>query len=356
MKKVLSLFLCLLFLPLFAPAAQAARTSGIPEELLAEGREEDLRSWCIEQFASSQHADPAEIPYPASRLEDGYLPEGEEEFVYDDAEKGIWAYLSSTLQVEIVKHHMPEVPHTWFEAQVIYKPEFETFTQHLYVNATFKNQLIYPETLAQTSKLVFSVSADFHLNRANKKMPVGNIIRRGEVLYNQIPKQGMKFPNLDTLVIRKDGSFSVYDRGEITADELIAQGDVQDALAFGPWLVRDGKMRVYDGNSVEVPEPRMAYGMVEPGHLFFIMVEGKMPKKGEQGFDLWATAELMYARGCTQAMNLDGGSTAVMIFMGHKLNRTGKAKSLGSPRNQHELFGIGESERVYTDMADGKKK
>ena len=81
-----------------------------------------------------------------------------------------------------------------------------------------------------------------------------------------------------------------------------------------------------------------------------------MPKKGEQGFSLWTLAELMYARGCTQAMNVDGGSTAVMVFMGHKLNRTGKATTLGSPRNQHELFGIGSSDNVYTDMADGKKK
>jgi hypothetical protein len=45
-----------------------------------------------------------------------------------------------------------------------------------------------------------------------------------------------------------------------------------------------------------------------------------------------------------------------MLFMGERLNRTGKATALGSPRNQHELFGIGISELVHTDKMDGEKK
>ena len=323
---------------------------------LSERNNDAILSFCVNRFAGAQHADPAEIPWPASRLADGYLPEGEEEFIYDDPEKGLWGYASSTLQVEIVKYQMPEVPHTWFEANVIFKPEAEAFTQHTWVNAIFEGQQIYPETLAQTSKLVFAVNGDYHPNRASKKWPVGNIIRRGKVLYNYDGKGSMKFPNLDTLAIRRDGSFSVYGSTEITADELITQGDVTDSLSFGPYLVRDGQLRIYRGNSADVPEPRCAYGMVRPGHLFFVMVEGKMPKKGEQGFNLWTLAELMYARGCTEALNVDGGSTAVMLFMGRKLNRTGKGNSLGSPRNQHELFGIGTSEKVYTDMVAGKKK
>ncbi len=322
---------------------------------LSPRNDDAIRAWCVRRFEGAQHADPSLIPYPASRLEDGYLPEGEAEFVYDDPENGLWAYLSQSLQVEIIKYTMPEVPHTWFEASVIFRPEVESFRQHVYVNATFKGQQIYPETLAQTSSLVFAVNGDYYPNRADKGWPTGNIIRQGVALYDYDGAR-LKFPNLDTLAIRDDGSFSVYGGTEITATELLAQGDVHDALSFGPYLVRDGKLRIYNGNSADVPEPRCAYGMVEPGRLFFVMVEGKMPRKGEQGFNLWTLAELMYARGCTQAMNVDGGSTAVMLFMGRKLNRTGKATTLGSPRNQHELFGIGSSSLVYTDMADGKKK
>ncbi len=364
-KRMISLMLAVLTV-LSLGAAQAAKKAPSLKEIQAEieGMDaEALRDWCREQFAAAEHADPAEIPYPAERGEDGYLPEGE--FVFEDAEKGLWAYLSDSLQVEIVKYDMPEVPHIWYEAEVVFKPEEESFTQHTYVNASFKGQQIYPETLAQTGRLVFAVNGDYYPNRADQKWPVGNIIRQGEVLYNYNPKKSMKFPNLDTLAIRADGSFQVYDGPEISADELLAQaqpGDpafVHDALAFGPYLVRNGEIRFYEGNSADVFEPRCAYGMIAPGHLFFVMVEGKIPKKsdlrGEQGMNLYQLAQLMYARGCTEAMNVDGGSTAVMVFMGTKLNRTGKGNSLGKARNQHELFGIGESDMVHTDKVNGDK-
>lgn len=363
MKKGFCLILACLILISAGSALGAKKKTAQDIQASMEGLEgEELRSWCQEQFASAQHSDPAEIPYPENRLENGYLPEGEPEFLYENEEKGLWAYASQSLQVQIVRYAMPEVPHRWFEAEVIFDPDKESFQQHLYLKATMKNQMIYPETLAQNSKLVFAMNGDYYINRSKQKWPVGNVIRQGQVLYNYPAKGSLKFPNLDTLAIRNDGSFSVYAGNEISADELLAQappGDpsyVHDALAFGPYLVREGKIRLYDGGSADAHEPRTAFGMIAPGHLFFVMVEGKMPKKGEQGMDLWQLAELMYARGCTEAMNIDGGSTAVMVFMGTKLNRTGKGNSLGKPRNQHELFGIGESDLVHTDMLNGPKK
>ena len=347
-----------------ALAAKGPTLKGLRAEI--EGKsDKEIRTWAAEEFEGAVHADPAEIPYPDTRDAEGYLPAGEE-FVHEDPEKGLWAYVSSTLQVEIVKYDMPDVPHIWYEAHVIFKPEKELFQQHVYVNATFEGQQIYPETLAQSSRLVFAVNGDYYPDRVKSKKVIGNIIRRGKVLYSRELKDSTVFPVMDTLALRNDGSLSVYGRSEITADELIAQAGpedpafVHDALSFGPYLVRDGVFRLYDGNAADVPEPRCAYGMIEPGHLFFVMAEGKIPKRsdlrGEKGMTLWTLARLMYARGCEQAFNVDGGSTAVMIFMGNKLNRTGKGNSLGDARNQAELFGIGESEKVHTDKINGVKK
>lgn len=364
-KKILSLMLAALLL-FSAGAASAAKKGPSLKELQAEiaGKSpEEIRAWCQAEFAGALHADPAAIPYPADRDAEGYLPEGEE-FVHEDPETGLWAYLSSSLQVEIVRYDLPEGPDLWYEAHVIFKPEKELFQQYTYVNAKFANQQIYPETLAQTSRLVFAMNADYYLNRVEKKWDVGNIIRRGQVLYNKRPKNSMKFPNLDTMALRNDGSVSVYGANEVTADELLAQAApsepafVHDTLSFGPYLVREGTLRLYDGQAADVEEPRSCCGMIAPGHLFFVMVEGKIPRKGdlrgEQGLNLWELAQLMYARGCTEALNVDGGSTAVMLFMGSRLNRTGKATSLGKPRNQHELFGIGLSDRVHTDQINAK--
>ena len=166
-----------------ALAAKGPTLKGLRAEI--EGKsDEEIRTWAAEEFEGAVHADPAEIPYPDNRDAEGYLPAGEE-FVHEDPEKGLWAYVSSTLQVEIVKYDMPDVPHIWYEAHVIFKPEKELFQQHVYVNATFEGQQIYPETLAQSSRLVFAVNGDYYPDRVKSKKVIGNIIRRGKVLYSR---------------------------------------------------------------------------------------------------------------------------------------------------------------------------
>ena len=312
-----------------------------------------LRDWCQRQYDGAVHSDPAEIPYPDNRLADGYLPEGE--FLYEDEEKGLWAYLSTTMQVEIVKYEKPELPQIWFVTDLHFKPEQESFGQVLYASASFKNQQIYPETLAQDSQLVLAVNGDYYPYRVERKTGVGNILRNREVLYDYDTRKRMAYPNLDTMALRDDGTLTVYAGAEITATELLAEGDVHDALSFGPYLARDGKIRIYSGEGFDATEPRNAVGMVSAGHYKIITVEGRI-NPGPKGVTLNVLSEMMYAQGVTDAFNLDGGSTSVLIFMGKKLNRTGAntGRGVGSPRNMHELFGVGTSPLAHTDMLNKK--
>ena len=202
---------------------------------------------------------------------------------------------------------------------------------------------------------ILAVNGDYYPYRLEKKNTVGNILRDYKVLYNMDMKKTPGFPPLDTLALHDDGSISVYGAKEITADELAARGDVHDALSFGPYMARDGILRVYNGKNASLQEPRCAIGMVEPGHYIIIDCEGRVPN-GPKGMTINQIGMLLYANGCNESFLLDGGSTSVLIFMGEKLNRTGKDTSIGSPRNQHELFGIGYSEMVHTDWFNGKPK
>jgi hypothetical protein len=45
--------------------------------------------------------------------------------------------------------------------------------------------------------------------------------------------------------------------------------------------------------------------------------------------------------GCDTAFNLDGGQTAVLIFMGEQLNEIGKYDDKTNSRLQNEIMGIG---------------
>ena len=154
------------------------------------------------------------------------------------------------------------------------------------------------------------------------------------------------FPNLDMLAFMPDGSLKVYHSWEKTAQEFIDEG-VQTVYSFGPYLLLDGKVseRAYANN--ENKNPRCAIGMVEPGHYVAIMCEGRL--KRSAGVTISYLAKMMRAKGCQVAFNMDGGQTAVMVFMGKQLNQIGAydgGKTNSRPTS--EVLGFGTSEQVGT--------
>ncbi len=333
----------------------------LPALSLAEGQLTVVRPEYLADFSTATRADASLIPYPDNRDEEGYLLEGE--FLYEDEENGLWAYLSPTVQVEIVRFNMRDPAQNYFVCDVRFRPEVEQFRQYVYEQG-FKDQMIWPQTLAQTNQMVIAINSDFYLYRKQNKQVLGNIIRNGKVLYNLTRQRGDSFPNLDTMALHDDGSISVYGANEITADELAALGTVHDALSFGPWLIRNGELRDYCGKNYNKIAPRTAMGMIEPGHYIILVVEagcdGKKIGDGvtARGFTITEVGNVLYGFGCNEAFMLDGGSTSVLIFMGEQLNRTGNMDTgrLSSPRNQNELFGVGTSSLVHTDWVNGKPK
>ena len=78
--------------------------------------------------------------------------------------------------------------------------------------------------------------------------------------------------------------------------------------------------------------------MLEPNYYPAFTVEGRSSKS--QGARLVWRAEKMLELGATEALNLDGGSTTYLIFMGEILNlpqreQQGKLRRVGS------LIGVG---------------
>ena len=334
---------------------------------------EDGASTLPEPYASATFSDPSAIPYPDGRDENGYLAEGE--FVYEDEEAGLWAYLSPTLQVQIVRYDgsWDKFNQRWFVADVKFDTARESFARHTWyledatgmdvqglnkdgVTRGKKNQAIWPKTLAQADRMVLAVNGDFYLGRMEKDQATGNILRQGTVLYDVDPKKSLSFPNLDSAAFFPDGSLQVFDHLETTATEQLERG-ARDMVSFGPWLIRDGKPRELEGDDATQREPRLAIGMVEPGHYIIVDCEGRVPSNrgnGARGLNLIELRDLLYYNGVQQAINMDGGNTSVLIFMGEKLNLTGLNDKIGSPRNQNELFGVGKSEQVRTDWVNGK--
>ena len=181
------------------------------------------------------------------------------------------------------------------------------------------------------------------------------VIRNGKVYSDKTREASfIGFPNLDVMAIYPDGSLMVYDSDEKTADEYLAMGAIS-TLAFGPYLVRGGEIN-YDGMKRinDYNNPRVALGMVEPGHTVALMVEGR--HKASRGCKLPRLAEIMAAEGCTEAINLDGGASGCMVFMGEQINVVGGSKTKGGyARKGTELLGIGHSQLVQKYDVKTKK-
>ena len=323
-KKILALLLCLLC------AMPAAGTAEQEENLILEDEAASGEAW------------------PELNGE-GYLDSGE--YVLEDPEEGVWRYCSETLRIEVLRKTETKPDKlVWYEAEVWSRKETFGFV----TNEPGKHfsKADWPEKVCSKNGAVLAINADYASNRWNnthfpkQRYKVGILLRDGEIMSTETkPSGNTGFPNLDTLALYPDGNMEIHDSKELTAEEYKERGAV-DVLAFGPWLIRDGEVRSnLKKYATNTRNPRTALGMIEPGHYIAVMVEGRHKKS--KGCTLVDLAELMKDKGCVQAMNLDGGETSCILFMGKQICKVGNASSKqGHARKEPEFLAIGTSAQV----------
>lgn len=276
--------------------------------------------------------------------EDGFLPEGEAPYIFKDEEGGLWRYASQTLRIVITRQQDVENKLRWFESQIFFK---EGESLKMYPNEPGnKFKMLQMEKIADKHNLVYAMNGDYYIYRVNRAkqtnsaVAIGRVARDFAMLYDTAvsPKRS-NHPNLDVMALYPDGTMSVHKANEKTTEELLAMG-ARDVLAFGPVLVRDG---VIDEQAVAnfgvTQQPRAGLGMVRKGHFIHVMVESRTSKS--KGVNTAWMAERFKLLGCDTAFNLDGGQTAVVIFLGEQLNEIGKYDNKTNSRLQNEVMGIG---------------
>ena len=276
----------------------------------------------------------------------GFLDSGE--FVFEDAENGVWRYASDTLRVEIYRREQTKPARVWYEAEV-FCAEGSTGPRMIANDPEkWKSSTEYPHKIARKTGTVLAVSSDFAMWRLRKKMRYpGIIIRDGKIWSDRTKKQGAKgFPNLDCLAIWPDGDMKAYYSDEMTAEEYLEAGAV-DVLTFGPVLIRDGQLneealQKYGTSHAE----RTAVGMAEKGHYFFMMLEGRIKRSNGDGIRF--LAEKLYEKGCTVGFNLDGGDTSCIVFMGHQICKMQNGKKNKPSRATSDILGVGHSDLLPT--------
>ena len=312
----------------------------IPDESLTTSPKEEDSRWTL-----------AEVPGLPALNDRGYIDSGE--FIWTDDARGKYVYISPTLRLVIQRKFDGSLPLTWFETDIlcdIEAGERMVNVEYTPEKAVGKKSRVDAAKNATKNQLVFACNGDYYTYRVGAKNghPVGIEIRDKEVYFDAGYTEMVTnfFPNLDTLAFYEDGRIDVHASMEMKAKDYLDNGAYM-VYSFGPYLIRNGKLSewVQDPGKSRAKNPRHAFGMIEPGHYVDIMCEGRLGSRSE-GVTMPQLAFLCQAAGCVEACDLDGGQTAVVIFMGKQLNQIGKYDGKTSARETCEVLGIGVSSQV----------
>ncbi len=270
---------------------------------------------------------------------------GTDEFVYADAEKGFWFYLTPSLSIDLRRYEdksNKNAPLVWFEADIHCSPESPMTA---YLTPGTKNQgkaYSSPVELARKNRAVLAFADDNFGDRWNGGSRTGVIVRNGQIIGEKTVADGKgKFPNLEILALFSDGSMKTFASDACTAQEYIDMGAV-NTYAFGPILIQNGELSKYMRMEeyYTYREPRCAIGMIAPYHYYLLVVKGR--SADSKGAYLTWLADNMLSHGVVEGMNLDGGGTTALVFMGKILNWS----SVKELRQTTSITGFGVSELV----------
>jgi len=268
---------------------------------------------------------------------EGFLLSADAEFVFADDVDGLWYYISDTLYINIRRYNDLEDENIWYETEVKTRGD-ETLLSFL---TNTRNTYRSPVTIARENSAVLAFTDDYFAKRN-----YGVVIRDGEIYRNVIRTGSKSYPLADSLAVLADGSMLAFDYDAYTAQEYLEMGAVH-VLSFGPWLLQNGVIneRVIGDSYMHYHEPRCALGMIEPGHYFILTVDGRY--SGAAGAYIGWLAGRMQEVGVTEAVNLDGGGTTALVFMGLQISRVSDDIPDGTrSRRVSSMLGFGVSEAV----------
>lgn len=185
-----------------------------------------------------------------------------------------------------------------------------------------KNIVENTQSMAQRHNAVLAVNGDYYGIRDT------GVIVRNYTLYRDTPKG-------ELCGIYYDGTVVNYFKDALDVHYALDCGLYQ-TMTFGPYLIMDGNVRTNIVSAVTETNPRTGFGYYEPGHYCFIVVDGRQSGYSD-GLTLDEYAQLFASLGCTNAYNLDGGQSSMMIFHNNVYNRP-----YNGGRSTSDIFFIAE--------------
>ncbi|MBU3114466.1 phosphodiester glycosidase family protein [Clostridium lacusfryxellense] len=143
-------------------------------------------------------------------------------------------------------------------------------------------------------------------------MPLGIIMSNGKNIHNDIKDENLK---KDVVALTKSGKLLVGPHSiKEMKDDLVTE-----AVSFGPALIVNGKKTMKKGNNGSWGiSGRTAIAQRKDGAIMLLVVDGRQVKS--LGATLKEVQDLLYDNGAVNASNLDGGSSATMVYNDEIIN------------------------------------
>ena len=104
----------------------------------------------------------------------------------------------------------------------------------------------------------------------------------------------------------------------VPASDPVGEG-TYSAAEFMPALIRDGKK--LENQDWTGEQPRACFGADDQG-IYMLVIEGRYPDEGIRGTSVNTCADILLAYGCRNAINMDGGSSAILWYDGEYITQS----------------------------------
>ena len=108
----------------------------------------------------------------------------------------------------------------------------------------------------------------------------------------------------------------------VPASDPVGEG-TYSAAEFTPALIKDGEK--FEDQYWTGEQPRACFGAGDQG-IYMLVIEGRYPEDGIRGTSVNTCADILLSYGCRNAVNMDGGSSAILWYDGEYITQSSSSQ------------------------------
>ena len=179
-----------------------------------------------------------------------------------------------------------------------------------------EEETLSPSQYARANYTTITTNAGLTQKNSSGQWKQAIVIGNGQVLNTyeaeQTPASFMRY-----LAFKDNRVVTDFPAATTTADMMLAQG-VKNAFLVFQKVIDNGSVTIAQERDTDDVDNRMMLGVKLDGTIVIVCADGNTPRSG--GLTIRECANLLLAKGCINAWEMDGGGSASLNYKGQKIN------------------------------------